>query len=495
MEFKPLFELVRSAFPAGSQVYLVGGAVRDLLLGKALHDLDFTLAGNTRKVAQAAARKLNSPFFMLDDHRLTARVVFRPAEGEEIQLDFAALAHNDLETDLRQRDFTINAVAVEVSRPDVFIDPCGGQPDLEAGLLRACSPQSMLNDPLRVLRGVRLAFSLNLTILPETEALMTQAAPGLASVSPERQRDELLRILEGPQPESAIRLLDRLGVLPILMPELEALKGMEQTKPHVLDAWEHTLSTLYHLDGLLDTLMNPSQPGVVIDPWWVKSAACLEDYRELVHAYLATQIVPNRSLRSLLFFAALYHDIAKPVTVVREESGMIHYYGHAEIGAEMVANCARSLALSKAEIVHLQQAVACHMRVHLLAQNNMPISRRAIYRFYKTSGEAGVDVCLLSLADTLATYGPGLPDAIFENEVSVCRALLDAWWKKPAESVRPLHLLNGNDLKDSMGLEPGPRIGQLLELLSEAQAAGEVATRDEALAFMRKKYEDPHSLD
>jgi poly(A) polymerase len=489
MEFKQLFEIVRSVLPAGSQVYLVGGAVRDLLLGKAVHDLDFAMAGDTRKAAQGVARKLDSPFFMLDDHRLTARVLFHPVVGEEYQLDFAALAQDNLETDLRQRDFTIDAIAAEINHPEVYIDPCGGQKDLEAGLLRTCSSNSMLDDPLRVLRGVRLAYCLDLSILPQTEALMAQAAPELERVSPERQRDELLRILEGPRPESAIRLLDRLGATRILMPELEALKGANQTAPHVLDVWEHTLHTLRHLEALLDSLVKRSSQADTQDSRLVKSTAWLQAFDLQVSAYLTTQMVPGRSIRSLLFFEALYHDIAKPVTMTHDESGQIHHYGHAEIGAEMAADRARWLALSKAEIDHLHRAVAYHMRLHFLAQNSFPTSRRAIYRFFRKAGQAGVDICLISLADTLATYGPGMPDGIWEKEVMICRAMLEAWWEKPAESVRPMQFLNGNDLKASLGLKPGPLIGQLLELLSEAQAAGEVTTRDEALEFIRKKYD------
>jgi hypothetical protein len=188
----------------------------------------------------------------------------------------------------------------------------------------------------------------------------------------------------------------------------------------------------------------------------------------------------------LLIFEALYHDIAKPLTMTQDEGGQVHHYGHSEMGAEMASSRARSLALSKTEIDHIQRAIAHHMRLHFLVQNKVPPSRRAIYRFFKAAGEAGVDICLLSLADTLATYGPGLPGGIWDNELAVCRALLEAWWEKPAESVRPMQFLNGDDLKASLGLTPGPLIGRLLEQLSEAQAAGEVTSRDEALAFSRQ---------
>ncbi len=486
MEFKQLIEVVRSALPAGQEVYLVGGAVRDMLLGKAVHDLDFAMAGNTRKAAQAVARKLESPFFMLDDHRLTARVIYRSREGKEYHLDFAALAQDNLETDLRQRDFTVNAMAVEVYRPEVYIDPCGGRQDLETGLLRACSPQGMLNDPLRVMRGVRFAVSLDLSILPETVAFMTQAAPELSRVSPERKRDELLRILDGPKTADAIHILDQLGAASIIMPELDALKGAKQTAPHVLDVWEHTLSTLRHLEALLDALFNRYKPGEAQDPRLVEAAAGLQAFCEPVSAHLSAQIVPGRSNRSLLFYEALYHDIAKPLTMTLDEASQVHHYGHAEMGAEMAVSRARSLALSNAEIDHLHRVIAYHMRLHFLAQNNFPPTRRAIYRFFRAAGEAGVDICLVSLADTLATYGPGLPEGIWENELAVCRALLEAWWEKPAESIHPSQLLNGNDLKAGLGLKPGPLIGRLLNQLIEAQAAGEITTRNEALAYARQ---------
>jgi tRNA nucleotidyltransferase/poly(A) polymerase len=281
-------------------------------------------------------------------------------------------------------------------------------------------------------------------------------------------------------------MLDHLGAASFLMPELDALKGAKQTTPHVLDVWEHTLSTLHHLEALLDALFDRYEPGKPQDHRLVEAVACLQAFCGPVSAHLSAQMVPGRSNRPLLFYEALYHDIAKPLTMTLDEAGQVHHYGHAEMGAEMAASRARSLALSNAEIDYLHRAIAHHMRLHFLAQNSFPPTRRAIFRFFRAAGEAGVDICLVSLADTLATYGPGLPERIWENELAVCRALLEAWWEKPAESVRPSQLLNGNDLKAGLGLKPGPLIGRLLDQLSEAQAAGEVTTRDEALAYARQ---------
>lgn len=467
-------------------VYLVGGAVRDLLRGRAVHDLDLVLSGEARSLARRVAKSIRGDFYMLDEKRDTVRVIDRAIEGEPVYLDFCTLRAPDLETDLRARDFTVNAIAVDLHHPEHLIDPTGGAVDLRAGLLRACSSQSFENDPVRVLRGVRLALSLGFRITPETQSWMRAAAPLLPRVSHERQRDELFRMLESSQVAAALRLLDAVGVLYVLLPELAELPGTGQSPPHTLNVWEHTLALISNLERLWSVLVDPPAEDVGANLWMGMALGHLGRFRPALFEHFAAALNPNRSLRGLLFLGALYHDAAKPRTRSVEPGGRVRFLRHEEQGAELAAARAHLLALSQAEIQRLKSVVRHHMRLHLLSGEANPPTRRAIYRFFRDAGPAGVDIALLSLADTLATYGFSLTQDVWQAELETARILLEAWFEQPARSVSPERLVSGAELIAEFHLEPGPAVGRLLDAVREAQAAGEVTTLAEALAYLRE---------
>ena len=486
LSFQELLEKVRAVLPPGVTVYVVGGAVRDELLGRPIHDLDFVLSGDALKIGRRAANALGGAYYPLDEERDTARVILFQPDGSRLALDFAALRGPDLESDLRARDFTLNAIAVELRDLQTLLDPLGGAADLRARLLRACSPTAFENDPLRILRGVRLATAFGFHIQPETRQLMRQSVKRLPGVSPERLRDELFRILDGPQPATALRALDLLGVLSYILPELPALKGVTQSPPHFEEVWDHTLSVLRKLESVLKTLALQADPEAAANLALAPLSLRLGRYREQLHAHLSASINPLRSVRALLFMAALYHDIAKPDTRQVEGSGRIRFLEHELVGEKAAARRAGELHLSNDEIERLKKIVRHHMRPLLLAQTGQLPTRRAVYRFYHATGPAGVDVCLLSLADSLATYGPGLPQDLWGHQIDVVRTLLEAWWERPQESISPPALIDGNDLMQALNLEPGPEVGRLLELVHEAQACGEVHDQEGALALARK---------
>ena len=204
-------------------------------------------------------------------------------------------------------------------------------------------------------------------------------------------------------------------------------------------------------------------------------------YRQQIEEHLNTSINPDRPLRALLLVAALYHDTGKPGTFRRTEDGRIRFLEHEALSAKLARRRAKAWRLNNPEIERLETIVRHHMRPLLLAQAAEPPSLRAIYRFFRDTGPAGVDICLLSLADTLATYGATLPQTIWSKQLDTVHILLEAWWEQPQESVHPPALLNGHDLMQIFHLAPGPQIGHLLEEIREAQAAGELKSRDAAL--------------
>ena len=485
LPFSSLSDSVRSALP-DVELYLVGGAVRDLLLNRVSHDLDFAIPEDAIQIARRVANALHADFYILDESFDTARVILSADNGARDILDFAAFRGSDLETDLRGRDFTINAIAFDL-RNQTILDPLGGASDLRAKLIRACSDTSLKDDPIRILRAVRQAAALDFKIEAGTRKAMKLAAPLLPNISPERQRDELFKILEGPRPDASLRALEMLGVFQYFLPELSAMKGVEQSIPHVHDVWEHTLSVMQNLEGILASLALGYDADKTDDLFTGFLTARLGRYREQFAEHFNQALNTDRSMRALLFFAALYHDVSKPATKSVEETGRIRFFGHDQLGAKAVVKRTHALNLSNDEMERMKIIIENHMRFHFFTsrmegEKEEP-SRKAIYRFFRDAGEGGVDLVLLGLADLRGTRGHTLTQESWIAALDVARILLENYWEKPEETIAPPRLLNGLDVMNEYQLEAGPLVGQLLEAIREAQATAKVSTREGALAF------------
>ena len=484
----PLLEKIMDALPVDQEIYLVGGAVRDLLISRVSPDLDFAVPSNGISLARKVANALNAHFVPLDDERDTGRVVVIDEGGTQTFLDFATYRGATLDEDLRARDFTINAIAYNL-RDGTITDPLGGGNDLRTKLIRACSDTSLSDDPVRILRAIRQAAAFGFHIDKNTRELMKQAASELVRISPERLRDEIFKILKGPKPDAAIRALEMLGVLQHIMPELLAMKGVDQSEPHVYEVWTHTLAVLDHLDQIISALRVGYDAEKTNDMFTGLLTLRLGRYREQIAQHFSKQLNVDRSMRSLLFFAALYHDVSKPDTKTVEESGRIRFFEHDLKGVNIAAQRARSFNLSNDEIERLQVIIKNHMRIHFFAdrleKEKQEPSRKAIYRFFRDSGEAGIDLVLLGLADVRGTRAHSLTIETWNIYLDVARILLENYWERPQEAVTPPRLINGNELMKELNLKPGTVVGQLLEAIRENQAAGKIEDREQALAFAR----------
>jgi putative nucleotidyltransferase with HDIG domain len=394
-----------------------------------------------------------------------------------------------LDEDLHARDFTINAIAFDL-RTQTLIDPLNGASDLRAKLIRACSPTSLQDDPVRILRAVRQAAVFEFKIELETRNAMKQAASLLPKVSPERQRDELFKMLEGPKPDAALRALEMLGVLPYLLPELPALKGVQQSPPHIYDVWEHTLSVLGYLENILAALAPEYSADDTNDLFTGLLTLRIGRFREQFAKHFSQALNTDRSVRAALLFAALYHDVQKPATRSLDDSLRIRFFDHDIKGAEIVEERGRAFNLSNDEVERIRKVVQHHMRFHFftsrLEGDKQEPSRKAIYRFFRDAGKAGIDLVLLGLADLRGTRGSTLKQETWIAALDVARILLENYWEKPQETVAPPRLLDGNELMSALGLAPGRIIGQLLEAIREGQAIGKVENREQALELARQ---------
>lgn len=471
----------------GYQGYGVGGLVRDWLLGREVNDIDIAVNGDATSIARKAARAIDGKFVLLDEVNKVARVVMGESE-RQLYLDFSSFA-DDVESDLARRDFTINALAVELSQlagalgqhPEPtaavkLIDPFSGESDLKKGTIRAVSPEIFERDAARLLRAVRLAAELNFIIEPETEALIRHHASLIAGVPGEKTREELLKVVSLPGAAHHLRYLDELGLLLALFPELAESKGVEQPNLHFWDVFNHSLETVAAIEFL--TREHDWEYGneeiLACAPW-----------SETIEKHLSREISTGSYGKSMLKLGGLLHDVAKPKKKTVDGSGRVHFYGHAREGADMTVALLKRLRFSKREVDLAESLVYHHLRPMQMAKEGMP-TPRAIYRYFRDTADAGSDILILALADYLASRGPLLDREDWEEHCRLINYILAEHDKQQAK-VQIEKLIDGHDLINIFGLVPGPLIGELLELVREAQASGEVGDRESALALVRKK--------
>ncbi len=460
--------------------YLVGGYLRDILLDRPTADIDVAIAGLELDPARQIANELDGKFVLLDELHKIARIVLKQDGDQQWHLDLTAL-RGDVEQDLAKRDFTINSLAAPLGAgsPSAgllpLIDPLGGMKDLNSRTIRASSAEAFRADPVRLLRAIRFATELGFEIEPGAEELIKDDASRLHRASPERLRTELVRILEVPRTSFWFRYMDKVGLLGVLFPELNESRNVEQPKEHYWDVFNHSLETV----GAAERLLTPEPQRAKDDllasvPWSAD-----------ISSYFSRSREGGSSRAALLKLAALLHDVAKPRTRTREGARW-RFLGHAQEGAATVEVILENLRFSGREIETVTAEVRHHLRPGQLHHQGLLPTRRAIYRYYRDTGDVALDTLFLSLADHLAARGPSLDRQDWENHCQVVSYLLEQR-KDEEKIVSPPRLIDGHDLMAVLGMQPGPEIGRILEEVREAQASGEVTSRDEALAFARKR--------
>ncbi|MGD2105422.1 MAG: HD domain-containing protein, partial [Anaerolineae bacterium] len=470
-------------------LWLVGGAVRDLLLGRPVHDWDFAVDRDAMTLAKAVGDVLDGFYFPLDEERGTARVLLEKDRNERTELDFALLRGHSLKADLSARDFTINAMAVDDTRE--LFDPLGGQADLRGSLIRATQPHAFTDDPVRLVRAPRLEAELGFEIETHTEAWIRQAASLVVHPAMERLRDEFVRGLAISRTSRFVSRLDDLRLLVHIVPEVEELKAVSQSHPHRFDVWQHTLRVLETVGHVVATVTERTEWADAGAPTAVPSAAWGELERRIgqfggpIASRLAARVCDHRDRLLMLKLGALLHDIGKPQTRSSDSEDRIHFYGHESVGAAKAGSRMRALRFSRDEVSRVRTLVEAHLRPAHLARGER-VTRRAMYRYFRATDDVGVETVLLSLADHLATWGPSLREERWARRLNVAELLLYHYFEEPEQLVNPELPVDGHDLMRVLELEPGPEIGRLLDLLREAVAAGEVSTQQEALDLARR---------
>ncbi len=431
--------------------------MRDALLGRQRSplDLDLVTPAPALDLASRLARKLGAGFAVLDAEREIARVIL--ADG--LTLDIARQQGESLETDLQRRDFTINAIAYSVNTRKL-VDPWDGQGDLKRRQLRAISEANLRDDPLRVLRAYRQAAQLDFTIHSETREMLIRCAPLLKQISAERVREELAYLIACERGADWLLTAHRDGVLVDWLPELKPLETIGPSGYHHLPLLEHTLEVVRQVDQAATDLTD-----------WLGDS-------------LEKTIVGQRTIRHLTKWAALLHDIAKPATQRRDPKTdqLLGFPNHEIVGAEMTATIFQRLKFSKEEERWVTALVRHHLRPGQLS-NYDPPSARAIYRLFRDLGEMLPALMVLAQADRRATLGPKVTEEVLTRASQLTEMLLSRYFTPDDPMAHPIALVDGKLLMAELQLSPGPQIGKLLAALQEAQAIGEVQTRDQALAL------------
>ena len=465
----------------GIESYLVGGFVRDMLLNRDKADIDIAVATDALGVAQRIATAIGGKYIRLDEANGIGRVVLAdegaPLANRQWQLDFSAFKDN-IEADLARRDFTIDAMAVNLAGLGIdvsLIDPFDGGKDLHQGIVRVVSATAFELDAIRLLRAVRLAAELGFSIDNETEALIRRDSHLIDDVAGERVREEILRLLAVPQCGRFLAYLDELGLATVIIPELAQLKGVKQPEEHFWDVFDHSIEMVGAVEFLLRQGVWEHANGEVLAvvPWSV-----------VLNRYFGLEVSRGSTRLLLLKLTALLHDVAKPETKSIEEGGRMRFLGHAKVGAAIVAKILERLRFSGKEVKLVEAMVEYHLRPVQMSQGELP-SRRAIYRYFRDTGEAGIDILFLSLADHLATRGPRLNLTQWQRHAKMMEYVLEQYFERE-NLVVPPKMVDGHDLINIFGMSPGPKIGEILETVLEAQAAGELTTRQEALSYVRE---------
>jgi poly(A) polymerase len=471
--------LQRTAGKDGERMYLVGGTVRDCLLGRVSHDLDLAVSGRALTSAKLLQGELGGGTLVdlsgPDDE--TIRLVWR---GEQIDFSTFRAGVTSIEEDLRLRDFTINAMAMQFGQMAGeqptwnLLDPTGGFDDLRDGRVKHC-PGAFVADPVRMLRGYRLCATLGFQLEDGTKEAISRHAPLIKNVAAERISYELKLIFDSPRTTETLRDMGKTGLLPLLLPELYQGEGVEQPEFHHLDVLEHSFLALQMMEAII---AGPDRffPG---------------------HSEKITNYLKEERVVRCLKWAALMHDVGKPSTkeIRPDKDDRVTFYGHDEVGKELFQQFAFRSKWSKADTELVGSLIGMHMHpFHLCnVQREKGISKRAALKLCRRAGTALTALFLLAMSDSLASKGEKKPERMEEELVVLFTTVGKMYDETLAAVLHGPRLLTGKDLIRECKLTPGPLFSEIMDELETARAEGKVVDRKTAIAWVNEYLQEKNS--
>lgn len=465
-------------------IYVVGGAVRDAYRHHPIKDLDLATPYDAIALGRKIANRFDGDFYVLDAERDVSRVMVDAGEGLLV-VDIARFRGDTLLKDLSDRDFTLNAMAVDL-RGDILqlIDPLGGESDLLKKILRRCSFQAISDDPVRGLRAVRQSVQLGARIEPETLKDIRANVANLMETSAERVRDEFFKILMSSEPSKALRIADSIGLLEQIVPEVKTLRGVQQSAPHIFDVWRHTFMVVEKLSGIFQTISYKRTDETAANFEFGMIVMSLDRFRQKLITHVQQIGANDRSYVGIMLLGALLHDAGKPQLAKEQSSDKTDYdfSNHEIIGKQIAEKRIVALRLSNDEKKRVLATIGhFHRPFELEDPSNLEL-----HRFWYVLGEYGVDVCLFALADYLGAVGIELKQDEWVKRLQIIERLLRAYFEEYEQIVVPPQVIDGNELMTALDLKPSRQIGQLLTMIREGQVTGEIVNRDDAIRVVRQ---------
>ena len=437
-------------------IYIVGGTIRDLILGKKIRDIDLVYVG---KASQ-----------FLKKHRIKGKLIplhdefdeFRIVLDDGFWLDFAGIKGKNLWEDLERRDFTINSIAVSITSGHV-IDPTNGLKDLKKGIIRTYRMRNLLEDPLRILRAFRLLSHTEFIIQAQTERWLNRFSGEIIKSAPERIHYEFKLLLSGPFVANALRKLAQCNLIQVIFPELERMgrtiqvyNGSEQ------NLLEHTLLVVQKLIELWNNLQDSP----------------LSMISEEVN-----RVLRNEDNWVMFLYASLLHDIGKPLTRFEESSGRTKFHGHDLEGEKLVEGIGKRLRWSNREVRTIKFLVRNHMYPHHLAWDEH-MTDRAVARYLRRMGDWAFPMLMFAVADAYASPPKSID---ISNHIKLAYRLIDM--KRNLDKKDVKRILTGYDLM-RLGLDPGPIYSEILNIVHEEYIAGIIKTKEDAIKRAKEIIED-----
>lgn len=447
-------------------VYIVGGAVRAAFLHHPVKDIDLAVRRDAIKVARRVANQLGGDLFVMDAERGVARVLLGTPEGRLV-IDVAQFRGDELLDDLLGRDFTINAMAVDLHGDlNLLIDPLEGAIDAAAKVVRRCTPTSIADDPLRGLRAIRQSVQLGFRIEPQTSVDIRAEAKKLLQVSPERVRDEFFKMLAVQRPTMALRSAQHLGLLGYILPQATDLIGVPAPTFGIEDRWRYAVEACQRMARILTTISYSRNDNTAATFDMGMLAIQFDRYRPELNAYLDAEWPEERQQWALLMLGTLLHMADETPAAA----------------AEIAVRSAETLRLSNPEKKRLRQMVTHYQRVLTLPRDGGELE---LHRYWYQLEEGGVDALLLGLSHYLAMVNVELDQDVWLLVVERARTALEAYFKRHETVVSPPLVLDGSDLMEALDIRGGPIIGELLTLIREGQVTGAITSAEDALAAAR----------
>jgi tRNA nucleotidyltransferase/poly(A) polymerase len=452
---------VKDAMPP---LYLVGGAVRDHLLSRQIKDIDLA-CDNPEKTAAILAKHHKAAIVPLGREKGTVchRVVNR--QNTDDFLDVVELRNGSIENDLRMRDFTVNAIAIQITKQGKLgrvIDPLAGMHDLKHNSIRFTGPDVFKSDPLRTLRAFRFAAELQFTIEEFTLMSIRENCLLLSEISAERILVELLNLLKTNMAAPNVRMMDELGLLEVIFPEIRTMKNCLQNEFHHLDVWNHSLAVLETCETI---------------------AANLKNYFSELSLHVEDNLGEDNRL-PLMKMAALLHDVGKPSKkMTHGESRGINFHDHDREGEKIASAVARRLKMSNRDREFLRTMVAEHM--HILYLSRPDVKEKTILKWFKKLNDDMIPLIILEMADSMSTLGPASKKSEREAHLAWSKKTVMEYYSEIRTKLKQKNIISGNDLI-SLGMKPGPELGRALEKIREAQDAGLILNRNAGFAMAEK---------